>query len=142
MCIGLLLPNMKLVCRIYASVFIFRLVSVLSVADLFSVRVFIFGFGSYRVFCVGSRLVIPTLYRILSCRSCSVVFRLFIGCCRGLLFCAFPAEVSSFTVCRGIVVVDMWDFKWVICLVDVVPDRIFYEVYGLYLFCLFRDFCV
>ena len=94
----------------------------LSVTDLFSVRVFILAIGGYKVFCVGSRLVIPTLYRILSCRSCSVVFRLFIGCCRGLLFCAFPAEVSSFTLCRGIVVVDMWDFKWVICLVDVVPD--------------------
>ena len=53
MCIGLLLPNMKLVCRIYASVFIFRLVSVLSVADLFSVRVFILAFGGYKVFCVG-----------------------------------------------------------------------------------------
>ena len=45
------------------------------------------------MFCAGSRLVIPTLYRILSCRSCSVVFRLFFGCCRGLLFCAFPGGV-------------------------------------------------
>ena len=122
--------------------FTFSVWFLLSVADLFSVRVFILAFGGYKVFCVGSRLVIPTLYRILSCRSCSVVFRLFYWFLPWLAVLCFPAEVSSFAVCRGIVVVDMWDFKWVICLVDVVPDRIFYEVYGLYLFCLFRDFCV
>ena len=86
----------SLLCELYVGymlLFTFSVWFVLSVADLFSVRVFILAIGGYKVFCVGSRLVIPTLYRILSGRSCSVVFRLFIGCCRGLLFCAFPGGV-------------------------------------------------
>ena len=65
--------------------------------------------------------VIPTLYRIVLCRSRAVVFRLLIGVHVAGCSVVFPG-VSSFAVCRGIIVVDMWDFEWVICLVNVVPD--------------------
>ena len=58
----------------YLLLFIFSCL-LLSVSDLFSVQVFILAWGC-SVFCVGSYSVIPALYRIVSCRSRSVVFRL------------------------------------------------------------------
>ena len=82
-------------------------------------------FGSYRLFCVGSRLVIPTLYRILSCElfrrvlfisDCLVVFAV---CASGLLFYAVPprylhslsVEVLLLFICgtsNGSYVSSMW----------------------------------
>ena len=57
--------------------------------------------------------------RVLFISDCLVVFAVYAS---GLLFYAVPLVVSSFTICRGIVVVYMWDFKWVVCLVDMVSD--------------------
>ena len=113
-----------------ASVFIVCLISISFVFNVCLMSGFlVFSLGAVGCFCIGSRLVIPTLYRILLCRfavlACSVCFRLlvvFAVCAGGLLFHAVPLVVSSFTICRGIVVVYVWDFKWVVCLVDVVSD--------------------
>ena len=93
------------------------------------------------MFCAGSHLVIPTLYRfyrvgrVLLFSDCLLVVAV-AGCS-----VLFPGGVL-FAVCGGIVVINVWDFEWVICFVDVVPDRKFYEVYRLYLFSLCWDFCV
>ena len=80
----------------------------------------------YRFYRVGRVLLFSDCWLVVAVAGCSVLF---------------PGGVL-FAVCGGIVVVDVWDFEWVICFVDVVPDCIFCEVDRLYLFCLFRDFCV
>ena len=65
-----------------ASVFIVCLISISFVFNVCLMSGFlVFSLGAVGCFCIGSRLVVPTLYRILSCRfaalACSVCFRLF-----------------------------------------------------------------
>ena len=80
----------KAVSRIYASVYVLVVYCCLYLICL--VSWFVFWLGAV-VCCVGSYSVIPALYRIVSCRSRSVVFRLLISCLRCWLFCAFPGGV-------------------------------------------------
>ena len=104
---------------------------------------FVWGCGLFEF----GPVVIPAV-PYLSCglfSLCSVVFQIvgdFAVCASGLLLCTIPIVKSSFTICWGIVVVYMWDFKWVVCLVNMVSDWVFGKFDGLYLFYLFRDFCV
>ena len=80
----------KAVSRIYASVYALVVYCCLYLICL--VSWFVFWLGAV-VCCVGSYSVIPALYRIVSCRSRSVVFRLLISCLRCWLFCTFPGGV-------------------------------------------------